>query len=324
MGIDCKGRVYYDIPIASEEDLTGQQFGLLTVLKRVMVEKTHKKHWLCLCACGNVNCVTTGNLIHGKTNSCGCNAGKACAEKQRIDLVGMKFGRLTVVSAVYIDGFGTMWNCDCDCGGHTLVSGANLRSGITESCGCLHREMMTSKWSKDLTGQKFGKLTALYPSNKTSGERKRRMWHCICDCGNETDVVTDCLTSGSILSCGCVVTSYGEQQIDKMLRENNIDFLPQKTFSDLFGVDGGLLRYDFAILNSENCIERLIEFDGPQHDKPADFFGGQAAYDKLVEHDKRKNEYAFIHNIPLVRIPYSQRDKITLDMLLGNQFTIQN
>lgn len=324
MEIDCKGRLYYDIPLDKEEDLTGQRFGLLTVLKRVMVENPHRKHWLCLCECGNLNCVTTGNLIHGKTNSCGCNSGKFAAEKQRIDLIGMKFGRLTVTDMLYIDGIGTMWICSCDCGGHAIVSGANLRNKITQSCGCLHRDMMTAKWSKDLTGQKFGMLTALYPSDKVSGDRQRRMWHCKCDCGNEIDAVTDWLTSGHIISCGCLTTSYGEAKIESILNENKIQFRPQQTFVDLTGVGGGNLKYDFAILNENNNIIRLIEFDGPQHDNPTDYFGGQDAYEILKEHDNRKNIYALDNNIPLIRIPYIERMNIDLNMLLGNKYLINN
>ena len=36
--------------------------------------------------------------------------------------------------------------------------------------------------------------------------------------------------------------------------------------------------------------------------------------------DKIKNNYALSHNIPLVRIPYWERDNITLDLLLGNKY----
>ena len=57
---------------------------------------------------------------------------------------------------------------------------------------------------KDLTGQRFGRLTAKYTFNKTSGARSRTYWHCVCDCGNEKDVLTDSLTSGRTLSCGCL------------------------------------------------------------------------------------------------------------------------
>jgi len=54
---------------------------------------------------------------------------------------------------------------------------------------------------KDLTGQRFGRLVALYPT----GERRNSyiVWHCRCDCGNEVDVITSSLTTGHTNSCGC-------------------------------------------------------------------------------------------------------------------------
>lgn len=39
--------------------------------------------------------------------------------------------------------------------------------------------------------------------------------------------------------------------------------------------------------------------------------------------DQEKNEWAAAHNIPLIRIPYTQRDNITLDMLLGDQYLVK-
>lgn len=58
---------------------------------------------------------------------------------------------------------------------------------------------------KDLTGQIFGKLTVIGISKKIqSGKRERYYWKCKCDCGNVKEVRTDCLTSGSVRSCGCI------------------------------------------------------------------------------------------------------------------------
>ena len=54
---------------------------------------------------------------------------------------------------------------------------------------------------KDLTNQRFGKLTALYPTNKRQGNHV--IWHCRCDCGNEKDVAAPRLTMGLATCCGC-------------------------------------------------------------------------------------------------------------------------
>ena len=64
---------------------------------------------------------------------------------------------------------------------------------------------------------------------------------------------------------------------------------------------------------------RLIEFDGPQHDKPSALFG-QESFERLQVADTIKNQYALSHNIPLVRILYSKRDSMTLDDLFGDKY----
>lgn len=58
----------------------------------------------------------------------------------------------------------------------------------------------------DLTGQRFGRLIALYetePYISKNGD-KIRQWHCKCDCGNEIDVYQNHLRRGNTKSCGCL------------------------------------------------------------------------------------------------------------------------
>lgn len=58
---------------------------------------------------------------------------------------------------------------------------------------------------KDLTGQKFGRLTVIDISKKVqSGKRERYYWKCKCECGKYHEVRTDGLTSGNVQSCGCL------------------------------------------------------------------------------------------------------------------------
>ena len=55
----------------------------------------------------------------------------------------------------------------------------------------------------DLKGKKFNFLTVLYRL-PPQGSGKQIKWHCLCDCGNETDVLSWNLRSGGTVSCGCV------------------------------------------------------------------------------------------------------------------------
>lgn len=55
---------------------------------------------------------------------------------------------------------------------------------------------------KDLTGERFGKLVAVKPTNdRRHGEI---VWECLCDCGNTTYVSSGNLNSGNTQSCGCL------------------------------------------------------------------------------------------------------------------------
>ena len=59
------------------------------------------------------------------------------------DLTGQRFGRLVVIrrSGTTRQGVAT-WFCLCDCGNERIVSGASMRKGHSNSCGCLRDEIV--------------------------------------------------------------------------------------------------------------------------------------------------------------------------------------
>jgi hypothetical protein len=60
------------------------------------------------------------------------------------DLSGNKFGRLTVISDTGERPWGNvLWSCKCDCGNIVNVQSQSLVSGLTKSCGCLRKEVLT-------------------------------------------------------------------------------------------------------------------------------------------------------------------------------------
>lgn len=134
------------------QDLTGLRFGRL-VVKCIDRNKKKPTRWICKCDCGNEISVMGQSLKNGHTKSCGCIIFK--------DLTGKKFGRLTVVNRAdsRIDPSGkpvTMWNVQCDCGKKLCVEGASLRSGNTQSCGCLNREIV--KLANTKHGKSYNRL----------------------------------------------------------------------------------------------------------------------------------------------------------------------
>lgn len=57
-----------------------------------------------------------------------------------IEMTGSTWGRLTVVSRAPSRSGRAYWHCRCECGGESVVGGKALRSGATQSCGCLLAE----------------------------------------------------------------------------------------------------------------------------------------------------------------------------------------
>lgn len=118
-------------------DLTGQVFGLWTVLHEAEPDKSGRARWLCRCICGKERIVTADNLRSGKSTSCGHTR----FPKLRADLTGQRFGRLTALEYAGSGGKqnSARWRCRCrcDCGRETLVTAANLKNGHTTSCGCV-------------------------------------------------------------------------------------------------------------------------------------------------------------------------------------------
>lgn len=116
---------------------------------------------------------------------------------KREDLTGRRFGHLTVISYAESKNSRRYWNCICDCGNKTIVLTSHLTSGYTTSCGCAKGLNFI-----DISGQRFGRLVALKPTDKRLGNSI--IWECACDCGNTCEVPSISLRQGLTKSCGCL------------------------------------------------------------------------------------------------------------------------
>lgn len=61
-----------------------------------------------------------------------------------IDLTGHVYGRLTVVREKLPKSYPRLWECLCTCGTSKAILGASMRSGMTQSCGCLNKERVSA------------------------------------------------------------------------------------------------------------------------------------------------------------------------------------
>lgn len=211
------------------------------------------------------------------------------------------------------------WNCQCQCGKIFTATTTDINKQKAKSCGCMKSQLLSEAHLQDLTGKTFGELYVLKRNKEAQkdGHKKQTMYDCQCSCGNIITVERGKLISRGQSSCGCK-NSIGELHINNLLSQNKIKYISQYTNSDLISPNNGYLRFDFAILDEENKIIRLIEFDGPQHHTNINYFNDN----DISFRDNLKNNYAKEHQIPLVRIPYYKRDCLKLEDLLENQFLI--
>lgn len=125
--------------------------------------------------------------------------------------------------------------------------------------------------------------------------------------------------AGSHLSghgCPNCNESKGELKIKKLFNKKKVNYVFQKTFNECRNQNNRKLKFDFYL--PEHNI--LIEYDGKQHYKPIEYFGGSNSFKKLNEYDGIKNDFAKSNKIKLIRISYQDYDNI--DKILLNTLLI--
>ena len=299
----------------------GMKFNALTLIRPTEERKRKCVVWECQCDCGNIKNFSTDEFKHRK--SCGCMAHDKTKNKIKPN---DKFGKLTVIEEIpeRDNGRNIHYKCICECGNIITPRSSDLKNGYSTSCG-----KCKIGTYKDLSNKKFGKLIAIEPIlNKNDkcyeGRAGRNMiWLCKCECGTTKKIPANWLTERRVVSCGCGIgtISAGEQEIINILNNNKIKYRTEVTFSDLFSDKNRNLRFDFGLIDDNNNIIRLIEFDGKQHFEAASGYYTNK-FNRIQKHDKIKNDYCKNNNIPLVRLPYWELNNITLDMLLGEKYLV--
>ena len=165
--------------------ISGEKYGRWTVLDDVQIvpRKNGKSELkiLCRCDCGTERYVLERSLLYGGSVSCGCLRKERALEANSPDLTGRQFGELTVIRKVENTKHNsTQWLCKCSCGADYVVQGSLLMTGKRTRCPSKVHEKNYAY--VDITGQRFGRLVALYPSRRYD-KSGSVVWHCQCDCG---------------------------------------------------------------------------------------------------------------------------------------------
>lgn len=117
--------------------------------------------------------------------------------KARIDIIGKKFGKWTVLKYSKSGRGKTYWTCVCECGTVRDVDGHGMKNGTSASCGCVRKS--------NIIGNRYGFLTVIQDlgvKKTVTSTKEYHLYLCKCDCGVEKEIILQALGHGTN-SCGC-------------------------------------------------------------------------------------------------------------------------
>ena len=191
------------------------------------------------------------------------------------------------------------------CGHKWKVTPNGLLQGT--SCTKCARLVKKTKFIKEI-GLINPELTVI--GEYVNTQTKTKVQH---SCGYEWKARPSDLLKGK--SCPRCKESKGEKFLSKVLTSNNISFVSQ--FNLVKNPKTNYwLKSDFAILNKDSEPILILEYDGEQHFKPVEIFGGEKSLKATQYRDYVKNEYCKENNIPFLRFNYKQSENDITDLLL--------
>lgn len=113
-----------------------------------------------------------------------------------------------------------------------------------------------------------------------------------------------------------MLSSFGEKKIHEILERAGINFKEEYEFPNLRGRKHVPLRFDFCVFTTSGQIAFLIEFNGEQHYRPVEKFGGVKTFARQQQNDLKKRQYCLDNKIKLVTIPYYDIDKLSLEYIM--------
>jgi len=237
-------------------DYIGKRFGRL-VIKNIIRKNGHI-YCECDCDCGGKTTKKFKNLREGSSKSCGCLR----RSKDFVDLTGQKFYSWTVIKQKRENKNLNYWLCKCDCGRkEQVISGYALRKGFTKSCGFCRADRV----KRDLTGQKFGRLTVIKRAEKAKSSNNYK-WLCICDHGGFGEPKEIKVTDSNLIrgqqSCGCYTKERIREVKEKQAKERpvNINSGINKVYSsykkraERNNIDFNLSKEDVKELILKSCF----------------------------------------------------------------------
>lgn len=209
--------------------------------------------------------------------------------------------------------------CKCnDCGNiWTCIRPMDLiRRNGCPTCGIINRANKKRKSQEQFEKDLFNYNPNIKVIGKYTGTHKPIKCKCLID-DYEWESYASNLLNGTA-GCPKCNNSIGENNIINFMEKYNIKYETQYKFEDCKDIQP--LKFD--VYDLDNNI--AIEFQGEQHYYPIDFSGkgekyALEAFNSLRKRDKIKKDYCFSNNIPLICIPYTERDNVE-SFLIDTQY----
>lgn len=275
-----------------------------------------EKH-LFKCSCGNEFTTTFAKFQNRGKKQCNPCGRKRSQDYSRhcLDFVKEQVASFGCVclSEQYVNDTNKLL-IQCKCGNVFQQSYVNFMYGkhCCQSCSKKISNEAKNKYTYEYVADLLKENGSILITPKTQTYIGRRDRISIkCSCGEEFETQLAIVLDYDKKQCrSCKIknspTSHGEEMIKKYLIDNNYAFHQEYSFPDC--KDTYVLRFDFAVIIDGQI--KLIEFDGMQHFRPYDYYGGEEYFQKVIRRDGIKNRYCEKNNIPLLRIPYKELKNI--------------
>ena len=208
------------------------------------------------------------------------------------------------------------------CGKEFTARISNVKNGHTKSCGCWSREssIKTIKewnsrgeppWNKKIyrSGDTVGSYGVIFLEECDSPKRWRIAKFVCPICGMTFEAIIENVSRGLNKGCGNH-SSHGEKKLAQIFKKLSVKFEIQKSFEDLLSPRDWKYRFDFYLPD----YDLLIEYDGVQHfhyRENTNSWNNKENFFDTVRRDSDKDNYCIKNQKPLIRIPYTEFQKIT-------------
>lgn len=271
-------------------------------------------------SCGNIYKVSPSNFLRGKR--CPYCMGKRISlkktkSKQEVlkeiyEIVGKEYELI----GDYTRASSPILFKHIKCGNTFKMTIGHFRAGERcPSCSYKHRALLKTKSHTEFLNQIYNLYGNKYTiCSQYKGDANPITIQCN-TCNKKYKGIPTRLLQG-FSTCPYCNQPRGELLISLILDSKSIVYEVQKTFPNLTDIKP--LSYDFYI-PSYNI---LIEYQGEQHYKSKEFFGGNNAFDTQRRHDKIKRNYATKNNIRLIEVPYTENTFTKIENFLINNKVI--